>query len=100
MRLFRLSNNGPYMASDRRLANPRPDLLTAARYQIVPGPRGLPMAQIDLTFRRDLPAISNPDMTLAVLLDRSGSMGEAFRAGHAYNVAAAIINHVAAAGDG
>jgi len=99
MGLFDLFTGGsPYMANDRKLTNPRPDLLIGLRYQIVPGSRGLPMAQIDLTFRRNLPSISNPDMTLAVLLDRSGSMSDAFSEGHVYNVAAAIYNHVAAAG--
>lgn len=100
MRLFGQSSSNPYMASDRRLANPRPDVLSGARYQIVPSARGLPMAQIDLNFRRDIPAVSNPDMTLAVLLDRSGSMRDAFREGHVDNVAAAIFNHVAQAGVG
>ena len=70
MRFFGLGGNGPYMASDRRLPNPRPDLLTSTRFQIVPGTRGVPMAQIDLIFRRNLPVCANPDMTLAVLLDR------------------------------
>lgn len=88
------------MASERGLSNPNSQLLRGARYQIVPSGRGLPMAQIDLTFRRELGAVANPDMTLAVLLDRSGSMQEAFREGHVQNVAAAIYNHVAQAGVG
>lgn len=94
------SSANPYMASDRGLSNPRPDVLGGVRYQIVPSTRGLPMAQLDLRFRRDLPAVANPDMTLAVLLDRSGSMSEAFREGHVLNVASAILNHVAYAGVG
>jgi len=98
MRLFGQGSDNPYMASDRGLANPRPDVLSGVRYQIIPSARGLPMAQLDLRFRRDLPAVANPDMTLAVLLDRSGSMSEAFREGHVLNVAAAILNHVAQAG--
>lgn len=100
MRLFGQSSGDPYMASDRGLSNPRPDVLSGVRYQIVPSVRGLPMAQIDLRFRRDLPAVANPDMTLAVLLDRSGSMADAFREGHVLNVAAAILNHVSYAGAG
>lgn len=100
MRLFGRLSSGPFMASDRRLPNPRPDVLTQTRYQIVPSARGLPMAQVGLTFRRDLPVLSNPDMTLAVLLDRSGSMSEAFRGGHVLNVVNAIFNHVAPAGVG
>jgi len=104
MRLFGQSigppGGDPYMSSDRGLANPRPDILSAVRYQIVPGARGAPMAQIGLRFRRDFAAAANPDMTLAVLLDRSGSMSEAFREGHVYNVAAAILGHVQQAGAG
>lgn len=100
MRLFGQSSGNPYMSSDRGLANPRPDLLAGVRYQIIPGARGLPMAQLDLRFRRELPAVANPDMTLAVLLDRSGSMSEAFREGHVLNVAAAILGHIAQAGVG
>lgn len=100
MRLFGQSSGNPYMASDRGLSNPRPDILSGLRYQIVPSSRGLPMAQIDLRFRRDLSPVCNPDMTLVVLLDRSGSMQEAFREGHVLNVATAIFNHVAQAGVG
>ena len=100
MRLFGQSSGNPYMSSDRGLANPRPDLLAGVRYQIIPSARGLPMAQLDLRFRRDLPAVANPDMTLAVLLDRSGSMRDAFREGHVLNVAAAILGHVTQAGVG
>ena len=100
MRLFGQSSGNPYMSSDRGLANPRPDLLAGVRYQIIPGTRGLPMAQLDLRFRREMPAVANPDMTLAVLLDRSGSMRDAFREGHVLNVAAAILGHVTQAGVG
>jgi uncharacterized protein YbjQ (UPF0145 family) len=100
MPFFGRSSSGPYMASDRRLANPRSDLLDSTRFQIVPGPRGLPMAQVEMKFRRNLPTVANPDMSLTVLLDRSGSMGEAFREGHVYNVAAAILNHLQPAGVG
>ena len=100
MRLFGQSSDNPYMGSDKGLANPNSQLLQGARYQIVPGGRGLPMAQIDLRFRRELGAIANPDMSLVVLLDRSGSMQEAFREGHVLNVALAILNHVALAGIG
>jgi uncharacterized protein YbjQ (UPF0145 family) len=96
-----LFGNGPYMSLSRGLSNPRPDLLAGARYQIVPSLNGLPSAQLSLTFRRNIPIVTtNPDMSLAVLLDRSGSMQEAFREGHVYNVASAILNHVAAAGAG
>ena len=100
MRLFGQSSADPYMASDKGLSNPNSQVLSGVRYQIVPSGRGLPMAQVDLRFRRDIGAVANPDMTLAVLLDRSGSMQEAFREGHVYNVAAAILNHVALAGAG
>ena len=100
MPFFGRSSNGNYMASDRRLANPRPDLLDAARFQIVPSPRGLPMAQVELRFQRFLRPIANPEMSLTVLLDRSGSMGEAFREGHVLNVASAILGHVQQAGVG
>jgi hypothetical protein len=100
MCLFGQSSGSRYMASDRGLSNPRPDVLSGVRYQIVPSGRGLPMAQVDLRFRRDLPVVANPDMTLAVLLDCSGLMQEAFREGHVLNVAAAILNHVALAGVG
>ena len=100
MRLFGQSSADPYMSSDRGLANPNPGLLSGARYQIVPSGRGLPMAQLDLRFRREIGAVANPDMSLVVLLDRSGSMGEAFREGHVLDVASAIFNHVSLAGVG
>ena len=100
MRLFGQSSGNPYMSSDRGLSNPHPDVMSGVRYQIIPSTRGLPMAQLDLRFRRDLAAVANPDMTLVVLLDRSGSMAEAFREGHVLNVTSTILNHVAQAGVG
>ncbi len=100
MRLFGLGN-GPYMSLRRGLANPRPDILTRVQYQIVPSIRGVPSAQISLQFQRNISgSITNPDLSLAVLLDRSGSMQAAFNQGHVYNVAATILNHVAPAGAG
>ena len=100
MGLFDQLSANPYMSSSRGLANPRTDLLASVRYQIVPSLRALPMAQIELDFRRDIPTVSNPDMTLTVLLDRSGSMSEAFREGHVFDVASAIFNHAFYAGVG
>lgn len=100
MRLFGLGGNGPYMAFDRRLPNNRSDLLTGSRYQIVPSPRGLPMAQVSLRFNRYIPALVNPDMSLTVLIDRSGSMTDTFNEGHVYNVARTIFNHISWANAG
>ena len=94
MRLFGLGN-GPYQTMSHGLANPSQELLSRARYQIVPSQRGAPAARLNLWFRRDIPSVTNPDMTLAVLLDRSGSMSEAFAEGHVYNVTQAILRHVA-----
>ncbi len=88
------------MSSDKGLSNPNSQLLSGARYQIVPSGRGLPMVQLDLRFRREAGAVANPEMSLVVLLDRSGSMQDAFREGHVLNVASAILDHVALAGVG
>jgi len=100
MRLFGIGN-GPYMSFSRGLSNPRPDLIAGIHYQIVPSVRGLPAAQINLRFRRDISgSLTNPDMTLAVLLDRSGSMQETFNEGHVHNVALAIHNYAVVAGSG
>lgn len=96
-----LFGNGPYMSMSRGLSNPRPDIIQNVRYQIVPSLNGIPSAQISLTFSRFTNVVtSNPDMSLAVLLDRSGSMSAAFEEGHVYNVARAILDHVAVAGVG
>ncbi|BDI33761.1 hypothetical protein CCAX7_58120 [Capsulimonas corticalis] len=92
--------NGPYQTFSHGLSNPRSDLLSGVRYQIVPSMRGVPAAQLRLQFRRDASSITNPEMTLAVLLDRSGSMSEAFAEGHVYDVAQAILTHVLMAGSG
>jgi len=100
MRLFGMGN-GPYMSLSRGLPNPEPAIVDHVRYQIVPSLNGLPSAQVTLQFRRNANVVtSNPDMTLAVLLDRSGSMREAFAEGHVYNVASTILNHVLPAGIG
>ena len=100
MRLFGMGN-GPYMSMSRGLPNPEPALVDRVRYQILPSLNGLPSAQVSLQFRRNSTIVtSNPDMTLAVLLDRSGSMQLAFQEGHVFNVAQAILNHVAPANVG
>src|SRR5947209_5141603 len=98
--LRRLGGSGPYMGSPKNLNNPRPDLLDRVTYQIVAGPHGLPMAQLGLRFTRTYSAVVNPELTLAVVLDRSGSMTETYRDGHVYNAAAAILGHVQAAKTG
>jgi uncharacterized protein YbjQ (UPF0145 family) len=100
MRFFGLTKSDPYLSRPRGLANPRPDLFRSVHYQIVPSPRAMPMAQVSLDFRQDVRPCANPDMTLTVLVDRSGSMAEAFAEGHVYNVTSAILNYVAPAGVG
>src|SRR6185437_10314132 len=73
-------------------------------YQHMSSNRGLPTIGLRLTpnhsARQGIGGAANPDMTLAVLLDRSGSMEEAYRDGHVYNAASTILNYVAAAGTG
>ena len=99
--LRRLGNSGPYTGSPRNLNISQNNALTKATYQIVPGLHGGHMAQLELTFGRvGYSVVTNPDMTLAVVLDRSGSMTETYRDGHVYNAAAAILNHVAPSGTG
>jgi len=95
-----LFKNGPYMAWAKNLPYYDRNVFRMAKYQVVPGPSGVPMIQLDLAFQRGLPCVANPDMSLAVLMDKSGSMGETFRSGHAYNACATILNHVARAGVG
>src|SRR5579875_199665 len=97
MALFRGSRD-PLMPFPKRLPGRDRDLLAAATYQIVPGSHGAPMARLDLSFRRDLPALSNPDLALALLLDRSGSMARTYADGHVFNAANAILGEVAASG--
>ena len=93
--------SGPFMGSPKNLDTSRTNLLTKATYQIVPGPHGAHMAQLDLQFlRTSLSGAANPDMTLALVLDRSGSMTETYSDGHVYNAASAILAHVAQVGIG
>jgi len=84
----------PYMLFPKRLPGRPRDALAAATYQIVPGARGVPMAQLDLRFLQNLPAVSNPDMALALLVDRSGSMSHTYADGHVFNAANAILQRV------
>ncbi|HEY9724209.1 MAG TPA: heavy metal-binding domain-containing protein [Oscillatoriaceae cyanobacterium] len=94
--------NGPYMAFPKKLRGIDKTALQNATYQVVPSERGVPQMQLELQFRRspDTPVCFNPDMSLVVLLDRSGSMGETFRDGHAFNACAAILDAVSLAGQG
>src|SRR5271156_1539004 len=118
MSFFGLFNNGPYMAWAKRLPVKLPSQSWRdATYQVVASPAGLPMVQLDLQFQRWdssgkpvsamrqmfqtnpvfndwYPSVANPDMSLAILMDRSGSMGGTYRDGHVYNVCATILNYV------
>lgn len=99
MGFLRRFGNGPFTAIARPLPAPYP--LSKASYRIVPSQHGLPMAQLDLAFdRTSSPGMPNPEMSLAVLIDRSGSMQETYDEGHVYDVASTILSHVNAAGIG
>jgi len=104
------------MAFPRRLPNWDRALLSQATYQIMPGSHGGPMVQLNLVFPRtstpsassysyggsssfgSSSSVTNPDMTLALLLDRSGSMTETYRDGHVFNAASAILSEVGSSG--
>ena len=104
------------MAFPRRLPNWDRNLLSQATYQIMPGSHGGPMVQLNLVFPRtstpsassysyggsssfgSSSSVTNPDMTLALLLDRSGSMTETYRDGHVFNAASAILSEVGSSG--
>ncbi len=90
MNLFGGGKN-PYMLFPKRLPNWPRDLLSAASYQIAPAERGAPLARLDLRFQQYLPPVANPDMALALLIDRSGSMTETYRDSHVYDAANAIL---------
>lgn len=124
MSFFGLFGNGPYMAWAKRLnVGYQSNVLRSATYQVVPSEHGLPMIQLDLDFQRwdhngravlplrqlafgttvfrDWhPATANPDMSVALLMDRSGSMSDVFNDGHVYNLCANVLNYLAAAGVG
>ena len=70
------------------------DVLRRARYQIVPGSHGVPVAQVELDVARTVPGYPNPDMALALVIDRSGSMMPTFMEGHVFAAASAVFNNV------
>ena len=87
------------------LANPRPDLFKGITYQHMTSNRGLPMIGLNLMPARAASSsgysgVSNHEMTLALLVDRSGSMREAYQDGHVMNAASTILDYVTAAGSG
>lgn len=85
----------PYTHFAHRIPDRPRNVLEQARYQIVPGGHGVPVAQLELDVWRTVPGCTNPDMTLALVIDRSGSMTETFADGHVTNAASAIFGHVA-----
>ncbi|MGH2344260.1 MAG: heavy metal-binding domain-containing protein [Chloroflexota bacterium] len=96
---------GNPITGEKSLPNPRSDIFRTITYRQMASNQGLPMVGLNLTGARVVgstgPAlVSNPTMTLAVLLDRSGSMDEAYRSGHVLNAASTILSYVAAAGVG
>ncbi len=90
--------NNPYMTRPHGLGNPNANYTRNASYQIVPGPSGLPMAQVEVQFRRDLPPVTNPEMSLTLIIDRSGSMNETFQEGHVDNLVTTLYNYITANG--
>ena len=99
MGLFRRLGSG-LPGTTHALHSPRPDLIGKIGYRIASSPHGLPMVELDLEAATTGGAVANPEMTLAVLIDRSGSMTETFAEGHVYDVASAILNAVSVAGSG
>jgi hypothetical protein len=57
--------------------NPRPDLLATIRYETGTGVRGLPVTRLGLTFQ-PRGNVANPEMSLALLLDRGFSMAASY----------------------
>ena len=128
MPFFGLFGNGPYMAWAKRIPMSKQEsyYFRNATYQVVASQNGLPMVQLDLDYQRldgtgrpttplrqmyAMNALSpvyrdwakstaNPDMSVAVLMDRSGSMASSFNDGHVYNVCANILFYLQAAGVG
>jgi len=115
--------NGPYMAWPKKLKDFDRQLLNGATYQIIPSPSGIPMVKLDMAFARldrdGNPVRSiwgqpdnllvnidwaknyaNPDMSVAVLMDISGSMLDVWRDGHVKNVCQTILNYIHSAGQG
>jgi uncharacterized protein YbjQ (UPF0145 family) len=88
----------PFMAYPGKLHGWPSDLLSAAHYQIVPGPHGTPIAQVDLRFRRDLPTVMNRDLALVLLIDNSGSMTNTFSEGHVFTAADTILQQLGPGG--
>ncbi|MBX9722041.1 MAG: heavy metal-binding domain-containing protein, partial [Candidatus Obscuribacterales bacterium] len=110
MGILDLFQNGPYMQNPRPLKNVDWNVFKLATYQIVPSEHGVPMVRLELDFRRPTSSLFtlargwtfpsstiNPDMTMAVLLDKSGSMSGTFSEGHAYNCCWNILNHLQSA---
>jgi uncharacterized protein YbjQ (UPF0145 family) len=126
MSFFGLFGNGPYMAWAKRIPLSRDAMrpFRNATYQVVASPHGLPMMQLDLDFQRLdrqgrpvtplkqmfsslnptyndwASATANPDMSVALLMDRSGSMAGSFRDGHVYNICVNILYYLQSAGVG
>lgn len=92
--------NSPYSAYAHKLRGSSGAHMRRATYKIVPGPHGMPMVQLDLHFKRFAPVVANPDMSLCVIMDRSGSMRETFAEGHVYNACSQILQYVSRAGVG
>jgi uncharacterized protein YbjQ (UPF0145 family) len=86
------------MAYPRKLHGWPSNLLISASYQIVLGPHGTPIAQVDLRFRRDLPTVMNQDLALVLLIDNSGSMASTFSEGHVLAAASTILQQLGPGG--
>jgi uncharacterized protein YbjQ (UPF0145 family) len=84
----------PYTHFAHNIPDRPRSVLQHARYQILPGGHAGPVAQVELGVSRSVPGCPNPDMALALVIDRSGSMTMTFRDGHVLNAATAVFNEV------
>jgi uncharacterized protein YbjQ (UPF0145 family) len=84
----------PYTSFSHSIPNRPRNILQQARYQIVPGSHGVPVAQVELDVARTVPGTPNPDMAFAMVIDRSGSMTGTFNDGHVSNAATAVFNNL------
>jgi uncharacterized protein YbjQ (UPF0145 family) len=115
--------NSPYMAWPKKFKNFDRSIIDQATYQVLPSPNGVPMVQLDVAFSRldslcnpirstwGQPSnylanidwadnVSNPDMSVVVLMDISGSMFETWQEGHVRDVCKTVLNYTMSANQG
>lgn len=95
-----VQENGDAAFQGKPLSSPHPGLLPRVSYRVLQGDRGIPQVQLDLTFSRKVPAVLNPSVAFALIIDSERLMAGPADTKHIFDAAATTMRTLQTLGAG